>query len=56
MLVYPGQRKNLDLVLVLTVPFPQDDDFVYRETLAKIHVRCARPAARAVKTDDSRVF
>ncbi|KAL8746091.1 MAG: hypothetical protein Q9190_001848 [Brigantiaea leucoxantha] len=29
-----------------TVPFRPDDDFVYRDTLAEIHARCAQPAAR----------
>ncbi|KAL9591261.1 MAG: hypothetical protein Q9179_007901 [Wetmoreana sp. 5 TL-2023] len=29
-----------------TVPFRRDHDFVYRNTLAEIHVRCAQPAAR----------
>lgn len=29
-----------------TVPFRRDNDFVYRDTLAEIHARCAQPAAR----------
>ena len=30
------------------VPFRRDNDFVYRDTLAEIHTRCAQPAARVV--------
>ena len=29
-----------------TVPFRRDDNFIYRDTLDKIHVRCTQPAAR----------
>lgn len=29
-----------------TVPFRRDNGFVYRDTLAEIHARCAQPAAR----------
>lgn len=29
-----------------TVLFRLDNDFVYRDTLAEIHARCAQPAAR----------
>ena len=43
MLIYLGPRKNLDFVLVLTAPFPRNDDFVDRNTLAEIHARCTAP-------------
>ena len=29
-----------------TVPFRQDNDFVYLDPLAEIHARCTQPAAR----------
>ena len=30
----------------IIVPFRRDNDFVYRNTLAEIHARCAQSAAR----------